>query len=157
MGNLALMYILKILKWLLFCIYWLLCFYLGLNVCTCKHVSLTVSIHTYLHTYFYILYSIYIVFIFGIVGNGISISLSVHTNWEIDNKVDFEPPTHLNFSGLYRLPLDEWDAPAEHEDGEPLQAVERAIQHEDHAQGRARDLQLIGHLHRNTQVSSKND
>ena len=42
---------------------------------------------------FYIVISIIIyicIFVFGIVGNGISISLSGHTNWKIDNKVDFD-------------------------------------------------------------------
>lgn len=63
--------------------------------------------------------------------------------------------SHLHFSGLRRPPLDECYAPAEHEDGEPLQPAERAVQHEDGTQGRARDLQLICHLHRKTQVRSK--
>lgn len=59
---------------------------------------------------------------------------------------------YLNFSGLCRFPLDKCDAPTQNEDGEPLQLAERAVQHEDGTQGRARDLQLIGHLNRKTQA-----
>lgn len=59
---------------------------------------------------------------------------------------------HLNFSCLCRFPLDECYAPTEHEDREPLQPAERAVQHEDCAQGRARDLELIRHLHKETHI-----
>lgn len=48
--------------------------------------------------------------------------------------------THLDFSGLHRLPLDECHAPAQQEHREPLQPTQRAVQHQHRAQGRARDL-----------------
>jgi len=41
--------------------------------------------YTYLYIYLYIC-----IIVFGIVGNFISISLSVHTNWKIGIKVDFD-------------------------------------------------------------------
>ena len=51
---------------------------IGINVSVdCVYIGYTYFIHI-------------CVFVFGIVGNGIWISLSVHTNWKIDNKVDFD-------------------------------------------------------------------
>ena len=43
----------------------------------------------YIYIFAYIFLYIF-VFVLGIVGNGILISLSVHTNWKIDNKVYFD-------------------------------------------------------------------
>ena len=45
-------------------------------------------------------YIFFFVFVFGIVGNGIWISLSVHTNWKMDNKVDFDLKWSLNLLGV---------------------------------------------------------
>ena len=73
----------KLLKWLLFCIYWLLCFYLCLNVCICINVCVDCVYMGY--TYFYI----YLYFCIRDCGKRY-FDLSVHTNWRIDNKVDFE-------------------------------------------------------------------
>ena len=57
-------------------------------MCICINVSFDcvyIGIYIFLYIFLYIL-----LFVFGIGGNGISISLSVHTNGKIDNKVDFD-------------------------------------------------------------------
>jgi len=55
--------------------------------------------------------------------------------------------SYLDFGGFCRLPLDQGDTDAEQENGEPLHAAQGAVQHQHHAQRRARDLQLVGDLH----------
>ena len=75
MNNLAQMYIPKILKWLLFCIYWLLCFCNLDLLMTCINVSVDcvyIGYRYFIHIFYRYLY-------FYIVGNGISISLYTQT------------------------------------------------------------------------------
>jgi len=47
------------------------------SICVCW---LSIGIYIFLYIF---------VIVFGIVGNGISIALSVHTNWKVDNNFDF--------------------------------------------------------------------
>lgn len=53
---------------------------------------------------------------------------------------------YLDFGGLRRRPLHQRDSSTQHEDGEPLQAAQRAAEHQHRTQRRTGDLQLIRHL-----------